>query len=291
MRKRFTNSKKTGRTIFLGMALAVLTSISMIGPLNAAAAVVFSDDFNDGNYDGWTVTNGAFAIVDNRLESTGGSDVHSSIYFESDITNGTWSFDVKDPDVTIPALTEVDFMAEDNSAAGAGASGTMFAVLFQATRISIFQVYAGTNTFKGDWDTPSVTSPGYHSIDVTLDENGHFDMFVNGTHRLCFTTFIYDEPYGYFNFGSSSGGAIDNVVVQDTIDGSLSVNETCPLLATTTTTTTTDTTTETTTDTTTTDTTTTQEPPPPLPMELIAAGVGIPVVLVIVVILLRSRRG
>ncbi|UCE08955.1 MAG: hypothetical protein JSW61_08135 [Candidatus Thorarchaeota archaeon] len=284
------NRRQVVRISCLGLAVAFLLSISLIGPLNASAAIVWSDDFSDGNFDDWEVTNGAFAIIDGRLESTSSSTVQSDAYYPHNVTMGTWSFDVFDPDVEFPDATWIVFIAESDS--GPVPSGTWYMIAFWGFQYWFAQQYAGGITDLAFYNTGEMLNlTQSHSMDITLNEDDHFDVFFGGVHRMCVNTYFslyYDSDITYLHFGSTGGGAIDNIVVQDVVDESLPFNDTCPNLATTTTTTPPETTTTTTT---TSDTTTTTDPPPALPMELIALGVGIPVVLVIVVVVLRSRKG
>ena len=76
--------------------VGVLLLVAFI-PIPAYAAEVWSDDFDDGNYDDWTVTEGEFTCADGYLEVTehtgGTAGSWSGIYRNSTVTSGTWSFD------------------------------------------------------------------------------------------------------------------------------------------------------------------------------------------------------
>ena len=45
------------------LVLALLFSIHVFFPQTASAAALFSDDFNDGNANGWTATSGTWGII------------------------------------------------------------------------------------------------------------------------------------------------------------------------------------------------------------------------------------
>lgn len=81
-------------SVGLGL-VGVLLLVAFI-PIPAYAAEVWSDDFDDENYDGWTVTEGEFTCADGYLEVTEhdvGWNAWSGIYHNSTVTSGTWSFD------------------------------------------------------------------------------------------------------------------------------------------------------------------------------------------------------
>ena len=75
-----------------GILIGLLFVFSLF-PL-AAAETVWFDTFDDGNYDGWTVTEGSWVIngTDNYLTSEWIASAHR-IWHSSNQTVGTWSFD------------------------------------------------------------------------------------------------------------------------------------------------------------------------------------------------------
>jgi hypothetical protein len=258
----------------IGLALSMLLVSSP-----TSAALAWSDDFDDGNHDGWTVSSGEFAVVDGRLTVTGSE--YSDIWRESTVTEGTWSFDWIDPDNDI-RVGEVDFMAMDESTL----SGTAFLVAIAGNDIWLGRASSGSGDILEQYHIEGAVNPGVHHFDVT-HKDGHFEVFHDGTHGISHdAALLWNLDFQYFLFAGDSG-ALDNVIVSDTIDV-VCDNETCVLehaeieTATTTTTTTTEEPTATT-------TTTTDEPPAPIPVELMAVGIGVPVVIVFVALIWRSR--
>ena len=77
----------------LGVIACSLLLILALQTPTSTAAVVWSDDFSDGNYDGWTVEEGAFTAVGNSLNTTGTSP-DNSITHNSTAAFGFWSFDI-----------------------------------------------------------------------------------------------------------------------------------------------------------------------------------------------------
>ena len=90
------------RLVILGL-IAVLLCGTVLSNLVSASEFDWSDNFDDGNYDGWTVIQGGFGVTDGVLVGTanGPGDASCSIYHESNVSMGTWSFG---PRTTRPAL-------------------------------------------------------------------------------------------------------------------------------------------------------------------------------------------
>ena len=58
---------------------------------SSSATVVWSDDFSDGDHNGWTITMGNWAVTDQRLEAIAPNG--QRIWHSSTQVTGTWSFD------------------------------------------------------------------------------------------------------------------------------------------------------------------------------------------------------
>ncbi|MFQ5833821.1 MAG: hypothetical protein ACE5H4_14025 [Candidatus Thorarchaeota archaeon] len=106
---------------FLVAALLLVFLVSV--RVNSCDAVVlWSDDFSDGNYDGWTVVDGEWSAANHTLEVVGDSPVDcegcvilGTIYHESSVTSETWSFDIEyDLDFfDLSAIPKFFFMSTD----------------------------------------------------------------------------------------------------------------------------------------------------------------------------------
>ncbi len=75
------------------LILVIILHVSLFMAFPCKAEVVWSDNFDDGNYGGWYVANGTFSAVDHTLKPVLG-DNYYEIGHTSTINNGTWSFDV-----------------------------------------------------------------------------------------------------------------------------------------------------------------------------------------------------
>lgn len=264
----------------VGLALVGILLLIAFIPIPAYAAEVWSDDFDDGNYDGWTVFEGAFSCATGYLIATeSGVSDWAGIFHNSTVVSGTWSFDYYLVGATHFVVNLMTDRAETS-----GGYNLLIQMKTVAVEIAIF--YFGFD-IKASWSFPYGTESWTH-IDVTIDESWNMQVFVNGTHRLSYTLFPTDKTMLYFGVSTENGigNAVDNIVVSDTIDIECT-NATCELDHFETTTTTEDTTTTTTSDTTTSDTTPTAGDA--LPLELIVLGGGIAVVVIVLVIFLKRK--
>ncbi|MHA2313432.1 MAG: hypothetical protein ACXADF_18285 [Candidatus Thorarchaeota archaeon] len=245
-----------GFTMFV-LCISVCTTTS-------DATVIWSDDFDDGNYDGWTVHEGNFSAANYYLESTeiNASTGWSFIRRETNVSTGTWSFDCYLP--TGSDSISVSPHTDDNSETDDDFVGYSF-IEIRPDSIRLWIRSAGGSTgIVASWS--STFNETWTHIDVTVDEDMMFDVFVNDVHRI-----HYDDAshltgdYRYFVFNSQTvGHAIDNVVVSDQVNMSLPFNTTTP--------------------------TTPTATPPPLPWDLIAIGGGAAVVVIVLAIVLIRRR-
>ncbi len=261
-----------------GSAMLILVMMLFYSPSLCEATMVWSDDFNDGNHDSWSVTginmttipavlvDGNYSVDNGLLRATGeGSGwIWNLASHASTVATGTWSFDIDVPPVE-PGLSHfyVFFMSADTNIEEGIPDGYAFKV--QMTLYNEFRGFQlernsdGINEEITQYLTDQDVLGGYH-IDITRDSTGHFNVWINGTHRMA----VQDQSISastYFRFSTPAGAAIDNVEVYDSIEFDPP---------------------------TTTTTTTTPVEPVTLPIELIVIGIGIIAVVVIVVLYLKK---
>ncbi|MCK5150725.1 MAG: hypothetical protein KAQ65_02740 [Candidatus Thorarchaeota archaeon] len=263
----------TGMFVIFNLMMLVITST----PVHAAT--VWSDNFDDGNFDGWITDDpDAFSASNGYLESTDDVSPQSSrpgIDYESNVSLGTWSFDFygvgEYNDTVYFSGMRVSFWSDET---------TNYFIDFEPRVITFVRFVQWPGETRGTWTSPVNLNETWNHLDITIDEPFVFDIFVNGIHRI-HSEYAFPPtttPEGFHVRFGTIGEAIDNVTVSDTVD--LLPNATYI-----TTTTTEDTTTTTTDDTTT--------PPPAgdaIPLELLAVGIGVPVVIIVVIVGLRMRR-
>lgn len=239
-----------------------LLLFGMVNP--AVAGVDWSDDFDDGNYDGWTVNDGTFAVIDGKLQATeAGAGVPAQIEHPSNVTMGTWAFDLEIVDNPEgPELVNIHFLKDESGSF----MGLAYGIVIFGGIITLGRISGSELTEFATWPFPDPPPFGLHHIEILHNATNDFYVYVNGTMVIDAMGLFYEQyTYDYFSFQSTIYSSIDNVNVTEWVEP-------------TTTTTTPDTTTTTTEDTTT---------PPGEPMDMtmiLIVGGGIAVVVVIVVI-------
>jgi hypothetical protein len=258
------------KTIIIAICLASLI-ISSSMPVSLAAEVVdWSDNFDDGNYDDWTVVTGAYAVTDGKLTVTdmAPGPAFPVIHHQSNTSFGNWSFDVEignDPEEIEHVV--ICFMRDFGGDGWLGGVGD--------TDIYMEYFSGGWHLGKGfdDYDYFPAELQWEHHIRVernSTDPN-YIKVYHNDTLYLDTLMLIPDSDYGYFSFLGTRGATIDNIVV---------ANETIIDDGGDDTTSTTTTSTEITSD----DTTTSDGTgsPPDMTMILLIAGGGVAVLIVVV---------
>ncbi|MHA1939427.1 MAG: hypothetical protein ACXABV_09940 [Candidatus Thorarchaeota archaeon] len=239
------------------------------------AAVVWEDNFDDGNYDGWAICNNTavnpasnWSAVNNylRLEQKDSG----TISHPSDIAYGTWSFDFKanETEVTIGRGFAIAFISNDiNNVTDVVITDdwSCYWIDFRAVNTSEGFRFAlrcskwhdGIHwVIDAEYDEYFPFS-GWHHIDVSRNTTGYFSVYLNGSLVLqgVDTELTTSE---LFVVSLSDWNMIDNVAVDEPI--------------------------------TTTTTTTTPTTPPPPPWDPIAIGVGVAAVVIVLAIVLLRRR-
>lgn len=173
--------------------------------------VEWGDDFNDGNYENWTIEGGHFEIVNNSLTLLGISRI-STVFHESVGAFGNWSFDLNGGSPT------VWFIA--SSPHPGNVSGYKFAKGLdeESEFFNLYRVLDGQETriahFVMDGRDDSITTlRKWHHIDVMRDMNGLITINLNGS-EIITTVDANITTSNYFVFGAISPGArIDNINV------------------------------------------------------------------------------
>ena len=231
-------------------ALLVILFVSLsLTP--SRASVVWSDNFDDGNLDEWTISGckhysiknmvpvkGNATAADKNLHATGnyyGQTWYTYVTRPTMVSSGTWSFDAYLPEDRaeenriFPLV--IDFM--DKSAIAKEDWLDWHGYEISVTITGSIYLSRGDG---GEWGGDSYKSSlpfhpsGWYHVDVTRDTNGRWQFYMNGTLRLEATDNKY-PTFPYFGFylqpgALPTGTIIDNIVVSDTIyvpPGSLKV--------------------------------------------------------------------
>jgi hypothetical protein len=253
--------------------------------------MVWSDNFNDGNYDGWTICDNAalaaqfpsagfnesqWSAADNHLKLD--QEDMGIITHPSNVANGTWSFDIKLNETLIDSTTEFQFAfiaddliltTDDFDLTQRYCINLNVLSAAETMALSLRKRLSGEFTVIDTYGT-YVPVTGWHSINITRTEAGLMSVYLNDTHIMqvmdtdidtCELVWLWFED----------GTMIDNIVVNDEV----LITHTTPTPTETTPTTT---------------TTTPTTPPPPfdwLPIAIIGASA---VVIVAVLVFVLRRR-
>ena len=234
------SSKRKWMLVFIAFGIAILLSNPHVIPPPCAAAVEWFDDFNDGNYDGWTiwalnstghspylpVTGGSFDPDDGALRANGTNVEWNIANYPSSVAYGTWSFDLDIVNTWRHEFLISFFSYETTPMDGYPGQCYDLVILTEFLSTGSFDValvHRNDLSYYSLGRTTVNGFPGWYHFDVTRDTNGQFYVYVNTTYDPiianiddAFTTcntFEFIAP-----FGPDFGPAIDNIVVSNTID-------------------------------------------------------------------------
>ena len=194
----------------------------------------WSDDFNDGNIDGWTVQGwnytedpptslpGNFTADDLTLRAYGEGTNHA--YHTSATAYGSWCFDL----YSVPTPNNHSYIAFVSGPATeiTGSPGWESTVPYEYGIAVVNGEFAGfNNTFilyrrnqgnlniipLGEYEVNEMT--GWHHINVTRDLEGNFQVYINDTLRITAVETAYSTSE-IFSFYTLAGYALDNIVVE-----------------------------------------------------------------------------
>ncbi|MHA2249649.1 MAG: hypothetical protein ACXAD7_04765 [Candidatus Kariarchaeaceae archaeon] len=215
------------------ISAVLITQILIASPLYVSAEVQWSDDFDDGNLEDWTVFgydwtgmtivewDGDMIVEDGSAKSTAStSKKETNACHLSDIAFGTWSFDWKPAET--PGLDYFVFISDDFDWVGKQELFSYGYAIRLDMRISpvisLFK-YGGSEMTFGTLEFYNLDEnlEGWHHIDVTRDEEGLFKVYfdkelvIEYTHietivstKLCIAVF--------------TDSSFDNVQVSNSVD-------------------------------------------------------------------------
>ena len=257
----------------------------------------WTDDFNDGNYDGWIVVNGTWSASSNYLNATGSIE-HNSVFHASTVMEGNFSFDIF-ADETVNTQSQFGYMISFASEAGLVDYGGVyypengFFLEIHFTTLNLWRVTDGTyGQTIGDLALTSLD--GWYSVNVSIMSNYSIKVWVDGDLEIDEISLTRFSNIERFFVQMPEGGAIDNIVVNgEEIHSSSTTTATTNSTTQFQTPTTASSSTSTPTTDTTTEITTTTEPITPQPIDtttLILIGAGAGIVLLIVIVLVVKKR-
>lgn len=197
------------------VALMLILILGCGSTPNPDPSIVWSDDFEDGDTEGWEQMGG----VNEHFVSDGVVHFGSSgggIYYRNSVNTGTWSFDAflcKESQRT----PEIWFIANDLGN-DQYANFTINITKEPNTKLDITHLDGDLETKIGIVPVrDSEILTGWHHVDITRDDADNVKIFVD---REFIYEFTEEYPYdseGFFYHVSCEGPAIDNVVVRNQV--------------------------------------------------------------------------
>jgi hypothetical protein len=183
----------------------------------------WSDNFDDGDYSGWTVTRGGYLVANNLLRGT--TLTWNYIEHLSSAVTGTWSFDYNFYGGEDGIWQPVDgglaiwFIANGHQSTDPTQAESGYFVLFHphddAIELWMDPGDEGYNrVLLGSW-SPQNFVKSWH-VDITRDSDGVFNIYLDGVNRIQATDTTYFTSY-FFGFLGYNQQEMDNVVVQNLV--------------------------------------------------------------------------
>jgi hypothetical protein len=287
--KKGRNHKNMKRILFLVVLLLTFgfsipsmvlfteaTSEDSLGVSSYAYEEVWSEDFNDGNYDGWG-TMGIDITGEGVLVSTPNWSVNDGVlcagegpHFNianhtSTIVYGKWEFDfyvVVGPwHHSAVYITKEGWELQEGVENGYAIAFAQSSYSVSEPGIHIAKSSGYHSTWHEFWLTP-VNNTWFH-VEVTHRENGTFNVYINGTLRIEWVDDSLPDST-HFELALEPGCRVDNIVVSRFVE-------------------------DTTTTTTETDTTTDVTQPPDYTFLIIAVA-GVAVLVIVIMIFMKLRK-
>ncbi|MHA2002984.1 MAG: family 16 glycoside hydrolase [Candidatus Thorarchaeota archaeon] len=202
-----------------------------IGPSTCYATEVWSDNFDDGDCDGWTGRyyggDPLWTAAEKHLQLD--QEEIGIITYDSTVTTGTWSADIQTcetTDLTNPYDVVIYFMLEGIPSSDPSDDWTGYAFQISPAQVGdefihVFsirkksaEIRSATRALVLDSYDGETVGRRWHHIDVTRTSNGQITAFLNGTQILQAVDTDY-EASEYFALVSTQHQCFDNVMVDD----------------------------------------------------------------------------
>jgi len=183
-------------------------------------SIIWSDDFEDGDKEGWMEdfayqANNSFFVEEGVLNNDELS--YGIIYHESEVSSGTWSFDLfypEEPEIYVPSY-RIAVICDQRFLYCFGIDSSIEGSKNTTVRIITLDGYNEASSY--DSVKLGEKLVGWKHFDVTRDESGNSKIFVDGELILQDKVEISFSPKRLFIYTNVKGPAIDNVVVRNQV--------------------------------------------------------------------------
>jgi hypothetical protein len=183
----------------------VLLAILLIGCASIPTpdpSIVWSDDFEDGDLEGWEENN--YLSVNEGVLKAG--PFGGNIQHKSDVSYGTWSFDV----LISENIGSQNIIGVSNDEGYLYSIGIEI-ISMKYPEISIYQI-DNDDAVKVVIFHPENEIYGWNHFDITRDEEGNSKVYLNGEPILEYKDELPITSHWFF-FEAPTGSALDNIVV------------------------------------------------------------------------------
>ena len=194
-----------GNTAILAVLAMFCILVASLFPTPSSAQLVWQDDFEDRNLEGWTVSYGDFTVENGTLTF---EEIERQpmgrVYHPSTGAYGSWSFDI------FGKFWHVDFIADSDFLTYI--YGYVFGTkLDPEPGFEFYKILNASVETIGKYDAD--ISDDWHHVNITRNTEGHFEVYIDrelvmqGTDASIMTSsfFIYHTRM--------NGSAIDNIEV------------------------------------------------------------------------------
>lgn len=179
---------------------------------------LLQDDFNDGNYNGWTVVSGTWAVENGVLHQNSGnnnSDIYTSLSLNT-TTSYEWEFDMMQEETFYGKNVQIWSDSNDFGATGRVNANVNFTNQNHnpdyAIQLNVTPVSGGTQT-----QIAEIGNQGkgiMRHIRVTYDGSGFWELYVDGSFIGSGSVQTMSANSSYFGLRYDQQGQFDNVVVR-----------------------------------------------------------------------------
>ncbi len=200
-------------SLVLVISAILLLWTTLLGPKTCKAFTIsWQDDFNDGNYDDWTVNLGStFSAANNYLEATT-ENAWNWVSHPSDVAYGSWQFDVYAVDTPANHCYVYIISSGSNYRLCVWTGSWAGAIPIPGPGFTLIKEYGGVSAIADYY--PGTPIAGWVTINVTRTEAGEFSFYIDGVLRMQVTDNDLTIS-STFRFAGQGGWRIDNIVVSD----------------------------------------------------------------------------
>jgi len=197
------------------------------------AEVVWSEDFNDGDYDGWSLNLGEVTAENQTFRNLEGSTI---LCHESNITVGTWSFDAF-ISISPHEVFNVWFMSDNKFTVipPEGWNGSAYCITVytppdaphtpyvDGTKIHLRKIHGAYGDplamdSLAEYIAPDDLSMTWHHIDITRDESGIMTVYLDYEPIIEYTDTTINASRYFQLYTIVKNVKFDNIIVKDVVD-------------------------------------------------------------------------